>query len=1003
MVQVASQPAAAFHGTQEVRFAVVLYGGVSLAIYINGVTQELFELVRATAPDGPGTGLRFPTPALRGAGAVYRTLGQLLGDPPLALAECTAHHPARTRFVIDVLSGTSAGGINGIVLAKALANAQDIQQLQTLWVTEGDIATLINDQHSLDGLSDSGLDLQPTPQSLLNSQRLYLKLLEAIDGMEQLPLTQPSPYVDELDLYVTATDLEGLVLPIKLADKVVTERRHRNVFHFLYAKEEASGTDRNDFEASNNPLLAFAARCTSAFPFAFEPMALEDIKALPPYRGDATKFNAARKAWRKFYRDYQPDDFVHRAFGDGGYLDNKPFSYTTDTLLRRRADVRVRRTLIYVEPSPEHLTAASPAAQKPDAISNVVKAVVTLPGYETIREDIQRVRDRNRLITRAKRITDSVDADVAAGTRAGLVRQKSAGGDLYARKDLPDMIAIKGVSYGGYHRLKVAALTDELAALITRLAGSSETSDAFLAVRYLVGAWRDAAYVEAYPRLPGGGRDESRPSQNRLLVDFDLSYRLRRINFLRAKIDEYLGLDRPGLRRATDAIGRANTIDQSQFDLDTFRAALRDMRRDLSQVFVALRRLGRTLRARDADGRALATLVRATGIGAVTVEQLLAAPGDTQRRQVAAWLVLDPDIRAHLTDIACALLLALRPATEQAAADCRATLQPAAPASLSAAIAANCLWHYYEHYDDYDMITFPITYGTGVGEAAMVDIIRISPEDATSLLDERAAHPKLAGSTVFHFGGFLDPLWRRNDMLWGRLDGAERLITALLPERPHDAARLVTQAHEAILTEERARPDIDAAYRDIVDGILARLRRGSPIANIRETHPPDREKLLRVTARATTVIGKLLEGLTSRYHTAGRRAAAWITRLGSVLWGLVEVAVPRSLWSEGFRYWLQLLYLFEAFVFASGLLFGARAVQNVGLAALGVTLIINLAVLVTGEWMRATATRRCWRWPAMVGAGALVVLVILGVVEVGQLLALARDCLASWLTGKAAQ
>ena len=36
---------------QEVRFAVVMYGGVSLAVYINGVVQELLHLVRATAPD----------------------------------------------------------------------------------------------------------------------------------------------------------------------------------------------------------------------------------------------------------------------------------------------------------------------------------------------------------------------------------------------------------------------------------------------------------------------------------------------------------------------------------------------------------------------------------------------------------------------------------------------------------------------------------------------------------------------------------------------------------------------------------------------------------------------------------------------------------------------------------------------------------------------------------------------------------------------------------------
>ena len=36
--------------TQEVRFAVVMYGGSSLAIYMNGVAQEMLHLVRATPP-----------------------------------------------------------------------------------------------------------------------------------------------------------------------------------------------------------------------------------------------------------------------------------------------------------------------------------------------------------------------------------------------------------------------------------------------------------------------------------------------------------------------------------------------------------------------------------------------------------------------------------------------------------------------------------------------------------------------------------------------------------------------------------------------------------------------------------------------------------------------------------------------------------------------------------------------------------------------------------------
>ena len=49
---------------KEVRFAVVMYGGVSLAIYINGIAQELLRLVRSTSSSqDDGSGGRNPVPA----------------------------------------------------------------------------------------------------------------------------------------------------------------------------------------------------------------------------------------------------------------------------------------------------------------------------------------------------------------------------------------------------------------------------------------------------------------------------------------------------------------------------------------------------------------------------------------------------------------------------------------------------------------------------------------------------------------------------------------------------------------------------------------------------------------------------------------------------------------------------------------------------------------------------------------------------------------------------
>ena len=91
----------------------------------------------------------------------------------------------------------------------------------------------------------------------------------------------------------------------------------------------------------NNPFLAYAARCTSSFPFAFEPMQLKDIAPFAPLA----------PTWAKFFPE-DPQHYVERPFADGGYLDNKPFSYAIDMLGTHHAALPVDRKLLYVEPSP---------------------------------------------------------------------------------------------------------------------------------------------------------------------------------------------------------------------------------------------------------------------------------------------------------------------------------------------------------------------------------------------------------------------------------------------------------------------------------------------------------------------------------------------------------------------------------------------------------------------------------------------------------------------------
>jgi patatin-related protein len=294
-----------------------------------------------------------------------------------------------------------------------------------MWIEEADIDLLLNDKRSLQG----PLNPQDPPKSLLNSQRMYMKLLDALDGMDTPegathPVTQERPsLVDTIDLFSTTTDLYGVALPIALADQVVYERRFRNVFHFrrrpALLEPPAPVPPSNDFLMGTNPFLAYAARCTSAFPFAFEPMALCDITEVLNARNLTASLPFCAPdtpGWQHFYKDYLSDPsgtpFQFRPFGDGGYLDNKPFSYAIDTILSRKAALPVDRKLIYIEPAPEDLSKmtfhASGPDDRPDAVQNSLKALIELPRYETIRQDLGRLLKWNANIRRMTRIRSDI-------------------------------------------------------------------------------------------------------------------------------------------------------------------------------------------------------------------------------------------------------------------------------------------------------------------------------------------------------------------------------------------------------------------------------------------------------------------------------------------------------------------------------------------------------------------------------------------------------------------
>lgn len=1098
----------------EVRFGVVMYGGVSLAIYINGVANELYEMCCATPKvDGaavdPGS-----------TRAVYRKLSWLLrseelrrryglflasrkpeDDPfdPACDPVDAALRQERQRLVVDVIAGTSAGGINGIFLAKALANGEAFAPLKDLWIKEGDIASLLNDKHSWTQ-EIKFADRELPPNSLLNSDRMYLKLLHAMQAMEPAMAgigLGESALSDEIDLFVTTTDIRGTVVPIRLFDNVVYEKRHKQVYHFNYLGAGGLALS-NDFRRDNLALLAFSARCTSSFPFAFEPMQVADAARLA--RAGSKPATVKLDDWKPYFTglshaDLSGEGWTRRAFGDGGYLDNKPFSYAVEALSWRLASVPMERKLIYVEPAPAHPELeAQEAANKPDAIENAVAALTKIPQYETIREDLENVLKRNRRIERVERIVRKVEADVDAMPGEPfdrvMIRRADNGQDRaevpdWSTLDLGRMIDYYGAAFLPYWRLRLTTVSDDLADRLADRWGVDRRSDRMYAMRALVRAWRERAYYETKAR-PGSEqeeKDKDKRSVNAFVAAFDIKYRVRRAGFLLRRTHMLLRLAQQRLAAQTGAAPATESDAEKALrerlerrvyayektDAKAWYGALLVLRKHLAVAQTEIRRLAWPTSAeagRSGSDTEREQLDQVLGLlmGETLSKPLTALPShDDAKRLVPLKLGAMPlpsplrtlqenvyaralglfaaadagaltelqhllqtdilDLAAHYASATSAgssgtalLIKQLLGLGEPALLPVPVTNQPerlcieinlgdvqADPAiadplnTFEGRSLRRFLAEYYLRFDEYDQVSFPLYYDTGTGEPATVEVVRISPEDAPSLIDEKnSKRRKLAGTFLANFGGFLDEQWRRNDIMWGRLDASERLLATLLPAQQDKALRdaLLGQAQRAILKEEMTQPYYDELLAQFslalrsqgqqtlqqnFETLLAALRlddgaRGTRWALALQSvfddqglfefvqkhyevrRELDTETALKTGARALTITGRILEQIEKRKRASGSRMV-WVTRAGRALQALLTVATPGSLPKRLFQHWLALLYAFEIAVAAGALVLGAQGTRDFALSAFVITLVLHLATLVTGDLLVRAETR----------------------------------------------
>jgi patatin-related protein len=1097
----------------EVRFGVVMYGGVSLAIYINGVANEMYEMACATPKvldqNAVTTGTRdvyrkasllLGSEELRSRYLEYLNSPNTIRDPFDDAASLVASE--RTRFVVDVISGTSAGGINGAFLAKALANGQDFSPLKNLWIQEGNIENLLNDEASYQGLEYAKND-SPT-RSLLNSDRMYVKLLDAFQNM---PTVMPpigadeSPLVDEIDLYMTTTDIRGAVVPLRLFDEVVYEKRFRQVYHFQYAAAAGSAT-RNDLADKNAPFLAFAARCTSSFPFAFEPMTVNDAARLCEANpiGGAVDFGI----WKDFFTGLSRDDMSTerwrgRAFGDGGYLDNKPFSYVCDALSWRLGGLPMERKLIYVEPAPDHPEEERQVyADKPDAIANAFAALNTIPQYETIREDLEAVLARNRRIERVERIVRQVEADIETRQVDPFKRIKLIDGKVpdWSSLDMGRMIDYYGVAFLPYRHLRMTTVNDDIAERLAVWWDIDRLSDRFYALKAMVRVWRETNYYE--------NESQKTPSQtasiNKFLDDYDVKYRLRRVGFLLRKVHELrslaIKLQGKGKQPMSDIERRLlERMDRrkrslSAMDFEALIAALNCLADGFGQVLQELRAAVWMSAPHDPDAaksRAALhdTLDRLLGVllgealdppftvlytpdqkpVEVKVDELpppsrlrTLQENVFQRAQFLFGLAQGAS-RTAIQDQLEKDLIAMRDSYAKVirSADSKVplvrdllgnpTLVPLPAAAPDGGSQSGVVVHvadkvgfcggaldgpegrmlreflaeYYLRFDEYDQMSFPLYYDTGTGEPSTVEVLRVSPEDARGLIDERhdrgdagRQRRKLAGTALFNFGAFLDVRWRRNDIMWGRLDGCERLLAALFPEENAIREALLQQAQRTILREEMQpegyallverfaaalasqkeatlKEAFEALWADLpladdqlrstqtAQVLKAVLGDAGMVEYVRRYYEVDRRfdpaATMKTGARALTITGRILEQ-SEKHYRAQRSRMVWVTRGGRALQVLLAISTPGDLPHVVFRHWLGLLYFFELLIVAGAVAFSAPATRTFGLTCLGVTVALHAASLVAGDLMHS---KNGWvKFIAFVLALVVLVLAFLG-------------------------
>jgi len=820
---------------KELRIALVCFGGISLAVYMHGISKEILKLLRASS-------------RLHGiVNRPARSQANFFDDPEKSDREFDTEadyfellreigRKIELRVVVDIIAGASAGGINATMLARAISHDLSMSRLRDLWLENADVSVLLAPEAKarvwskifikpmlwaasrfgwIEMIRDSEVRYK---LSLFVRSRWFKPPLDGI-GMTKLmyeavtamgeptsPTASLLPSGQDLDLFITLTDYYGYLQRIQIHDPaLIHELEHRQLLHFNYHRHP-TGEVKSDFTMENTPALAFAARATSSFPGAFPPAQIAEIDKLLEEHG---------KQWptrddfisRSFERHIRADlDPAMASFIDGAVLNNRPFREAISAIHGRPAYREVDRRLVYIDPDPAPSYTVK-HQDVPGFFSTLKSALSDIPAHQPVSDELGWVFDFNTQVRGFKSIIDgarpqisklvSEVTDVAFDQRISLEQIKSWREQVNSRAARD-----AGFAYEGYVRLKLTSVRSFVVQTILTLGSVPQRSPNARAISEIIDAWairrgivydradHDALLQEtvAAPRrwadflsVDYWKRRETATTPRlalwaEFLLAFDVDYRKRRLNFL------IEGQNR--LYRLLDE-GRFTGMQPAIVDglKREFYRCLDVLRQSEEAKFYSVEVHGLVRELFE-----LEPSVEETKNLSNFVRRFVDA-NDQKIGRLVDLLAKEIDLAASTRNLD-QLLASLDPKD----------WHPDARREVLVNFLGFPFW---------DVLTFSVATARDTGEMNEILVDRISPQDVKTLKGFEGVK-SLKGIGFGHFAAFLSRSYRENDYLLGRLHAVDRLIDIVCdaahvqPDDQIDVLGIKKRAFTRVLdTEER--------------------------------------------------------------------------------------------------------------------------------------------------------------------------------------------------------